>query len=423
MITDVNKNIHFSDDLLKNRTTQDLLSELSPDTQSPYTRFPNGSDCTTHAIKKRWQHLVKNNRNNIEHASSLYSGEDLNVYAANIENCIGTVKVPVGIAGPIRVRGTYAQGDFLLPMATTEAALLASYHRGSVLISKAGGCSAILISEGVTRSPAFAFETIANLALFSHWILLNKEKLSNVAKQTSNYCRMIDMRIAVEGNHLYLLCDFTTGDAAGQNMVTIATQAICEYIIANAPIQPKSWFVEANCSGDKKSTAQSFSSVRGKKVSVEIKIPEKLIKRFLHTTPQHMVDCWQMSALGGVMSGTMGVQGHYANSLAAMFIACGQDAACVAEAAVGITRFEICDDGALYCAATLPNLIVGTVGGGTKLPSQRACLEMINLPEENQARAFSEVCAAAALAGEISIIGSLAAGDFTSAHKSLARDR
>jgi len=423
MITDVNKNKHFSDDLLKSRTSEDLVCELSPDIQSPYNRFPNGSDCNISAINKRWQHLSKYNKNNITHASDLYSGEDLSDYSSNIENCIGTVKVPVGVAGPIRVRGTYAQGDFLLPMATTEAALLASYHRGAVLISKAGGCSAMLMSEGVTRSPAFAFNTIANLAIFSHWILLNKEKLTDTAKKTSNYCRLIDIRIAAEGNHLYLLCDFTTGDAAGQNMVTIATQAICEYIIANTPVQPKFWFVEANCSGDKKSTAQSYTSVRGKKVSVEIKIPEKLVKRFLHTTPQRMVDCWQMSALGGVMSGTMGVQGHYANSLAAMFIACGQDAACVAEAAVGITRFELCDDGDLYCAVTLPNLIVGTVGGGTKLPSQKACLALMNLPKENQARAFAEVCASAALAGEISIIGSLAAGDFTSAHKSLARDR
>ncbi len=423
MITDVNKNKHFSDDLLKNRTSEDLLCELSPDNQSSYNRFPNGSDCTISAINKRWQHLTKYNKNNITQATDLYTGEDLSAYASNIENCIGTVKVPVGVAGPIRVRGTYAHDDFLLPMATTEAALLASYHRGAVLISKAGGCSAMLMSEGVTRSPAFAFDTIANLAIFSHWVLLNKDKLTETAKKTSNYCRLIDIRIAAEGNHLYLLCDFTTGDAAGQNMVTIATQAICEYIITNTPVQPKFWFVEANCSGDKKSTAQSYNSVRGKKVSVEIKIPEKLIKRFLHTTPQRMVDCWQMSALGGIISGTMGVQGHYANSLAAMFIACGQDAACVAEAAVGITRFEICDDGALYCSVTLPNLIVGTVGGGTKLPSQKACLELMNLPKENQARAFAEVCASAALAGEISIIGSLAAGDFTSAHKSLARDR
>ncbi|MGJ8693514.1 MAG: hydroxymethylglutaryl-CoA reductase [Thalassotalea sp.] len=422
MIADVNKNKHLCADLLKNNTTQDLHHELTPNSQSPYTRFPNGSDCTQNAIKKRWQHLAKNTTN-FEHSESLYAGEDLSVYASNIENCIGTVKVPVGVAGPIRISGTYAQGDFFLPMATTEAALVASYHRGSVLISKAGGCSALLMSEGVTRSPGFVFDTIANLAGFSHWVLLNKDKLSDVTKQTSNYCQLIDIRIAAEGNHLYLLCDYTTGDAAGQNMVTIATQAICEYIIANTPVQPQYWFVEANCSGDKKSTAQSYGSVRGKKVSVEVKIPEKLVKRFLHTTPQRMVDCWRMSALGGVMSGTIGIQGHYANSLAAMFIACGQDAACVAEAAVGITRFEICADGSLYCAVTLPNLIVGTVGGGTKLPSQQACLEMMALPKENQARAFAEICAAAALAGEISIIGSLAAGDFTSAHKSLARDR
>ena len=180
MITDVNKNKHFSDDLLKDRTAQGLINELSPDIQSPYVRFPNGCDCTESAINNRWQHLTKENNKSIKHASSLYAGEDLNKYASNIENCIGTIKVPVGIAGPIRIRGTYAKGDFLLPMATTEAALVASYHRGSVLISKSGGCSAMLMAEGVTRSPAFAFDTIANLAIFSHWVLLNKDKLSDV---------------------------------------------------------------------------------------------------------------------------------------------------------------------------------------------------------------------------------------------------
>jgi len=411
-----------SNDTLKDSTADTLPSHTPSNTQR-YVRFPNGSDCSEQELNKRWQYLTDTESVKSEMGSHIYAGEDLTVYAANIENCIGTIKMPVGVAGPIRINGSYAKGDFLLPMATTEAALLASYHRGSVLISTVGGCTALLTSEGITRSPGFVFNSIINLANFSHWILLNKEKFSEITKQTSNYCRLQDIRIASEGNHLYLLCDYTTGDAAGQNMVTIATQAICEYIIANTPVQPEYWFVEANCSGDKKSTSQSYGSVRGKKVSVEVRIPEKFVKRFLHTTPQRMVDCWRMSALGGVMSGTMGVQGHYANSLAAMFIACGQDAACVAEAAVGITRFELCADGALYCAVTLPNLIVGTVGGGTKLPSQQACLSMMNLPKENQARAFAEVCAAAALAGEISIIGSLAAGDFTHAHKHLARDR
>jgi hydroxymethylglutaryl-CoA reductase (NADPH) len=136
-----------------------------------------------------------------------------------------------------------------------------------------------------------------------------------------------------------------------------------------------------------------------------------------------MVEYWQMSALGGVMTGTIGVQGHYANGLAALFIACGQDAACVAEAAVGITRFEMRSDNSLYVAATLPNMIVGTIGGGTKLPSQHAALEIMQLAGNGNSKAFAEVCAGAVLAGEISIIGSMAAGDFTKAHQDLARKR
>jgi len=125
--------------------------------------------------------------------------------------------------------------------------------------------------------------------------------------------------------------------------------------------------------------------------------------------------------MGGVLSGTIGVQGHYANGLAALYIACGQDAACVSESAVGVTRFELGDDGSLYAAVTMPNLIVGTVGGGTGLPSQRACLELLGLAGPGNAQALAEVCAAVSLAGELSIIGALAAGHFTRAHRQLAR--
>ena len=408
---------------LNNRSSEQLAQRLATDKQLPYQRFPNGNGCSTEDIEGRWTYLNSTKQLSIDDINALYQGEQLAVYAQNIENCIGTISMPVGIAGPIRINGSNAKGDFLLPLATTEAALVASYHRGAVLISKVGGCSALLLAEGLTRSPGFVFDTLAQLATFSHWVIVNQNKFSDIVKNTSRYCQLTDLKITSEGNHLYLLCDYFTGNAAGQNMVTIATQAICEYILDNSPVSPKQWFIDANCSGDKKASMQSFSTVRGKKVSVEVKIPEKYVKRYLHTTPKHMVDCWRMSALGGVMSGTMGIQAHYANSLAAMFIACGQDAACVAEAAVGITRFELCDDGALYCCVTLPNLIVGTVGGGTKLPSQQACLSLMNLPSENQAQAFAEICASAALAGEISIIGSMAAGDFTHAHKSLARDR
>jgi hydroxymethylglutaryl-CoA reductase (NADPH) len=134
-----------------------------------------------------------------------------------------------------------------------------------------------------------------------------------------------------------------------------------------------------------------------------------------------MVDYARMSVLGGVMSGSIGVQGHYANGLAALFIATGQDAACVAEAAVGVTRFELREDDALYAAVTLPNVIVGTVGGGTGLPSQKACLDILGLSGTGHSRALAEVAAALALAGELSIIGAITAGHFTRAHQQLAR--
>ncbi|MDR2548614.1 MAG: hydroxymethylglutaryl-CoA reductase [Desulfobulbus sp.] len=406
--------------LLGERSQEEVRKRLEADTKTPYARLANVKGTAPEALRSRWEDLLGQGR---PIPSALYNGEDMDVYGANIENCIGTVKLPVGIAGPLRVNGSFAKGDYYLPLATTEAALVASYHRGAVILSKSGGCSAVILAEGVTRSPGFAFASIGDMLIFAHWVLTHKDKLKEVAATTTRFGVLQDIRFAAQGSHLYLLCDFFTGDAAGQNMVTIATQVICDFIIEQAPVAPQYWFVEANASGDKKATAQSFSTVRGKKVAAEAVIPGKYIERFLHTTPEKMVRYWQMSALGGVMTGTIGVQGHYANGLAALFIACGQDAACVAEAAVGITRFAILEDNGLYVSATLPNMIVGTVGGGTKLPSQQAALQLMGLDGAGHARAFAEVCAAAALAGEISIIGSMAAGDFTKAHDDLARKR
>jgi hydroxymethylglutaryl-CoA reductase (NADPH) len=229
--------------------------------------------------------------------------------------------------------------------------------------------------------------------------------------------------VAVEGNHVYLHLIYTTGDAAGQNMVTIATQAVCAYILQHCPLQPRYWFVEANFSGDKKASAQAMVNGRGKRVSAEVYLPPELVRTRLHTTPQRMVEFLRMAEVGAMLSGTLGVQGHYANGLAALFIACGQDAACVAESATGITRLELTDDGSLYVAITLPNLVVGTVGGGTSLPTQQACLDILRLAGPGHAQAFAEVCAGLCLAGEISLIAALSAGHFTRAHQRLARER
>ncbi len=342
-------------------------------------------------------------------------------YQRNIERFIGTVKVPVGVAGPLRMRGSFAEGDYLLPLATTEAALVASYHRGAQVISAAGGCAALLLDEGVGRAPGFAFRTLDECRMFVSWARSQIEAFRRVAGGTTRYGRLKGMRPSVEGNHVYLHFTYTTGDAAGQNMATFATEAICAYISEHAPIRPRYFFLEANFSGDKKASAQSFLSVRGKKVTAEAIIPAALVRARLHTTPERMADYFTMGALGGVLSGTIGVQGQFANGLAALFLACGQDVDCVAEAAVGVTRFEVTPEGDLYGAVTLPNLIVGTVGGGTQLPSQRACLEIMGLVGPGHAQAFAEVCAGMCLAGELSLTAALCSNQFARAHQRLAR--
>jgi hydroxymethylglutaryl-CoA reductase (NADPH) len=321
------------------------------------------------------------------------------------------------------VNGLFAQGDYYVPLATTEAALVASYNRGAQLISDAGGCTVALLTEGVSRAPGFAFRDFADCGRFILWATSQVEEFRRRAESTTSHGKLIDMRISVEGNHVYVNFQFTTGDASGQNIVTLATQAICDYVMENSPVKPEYFFVEANLSGDKKASAQSFLLVRGKKVTAEVRLSADLVAQKLHTTPEHMVDYWRMSALGGVLSGTLGVQGHYANGLAALYLACGQDVACVAESAVGVTRFEQTKANELYASVTLPNIMVGTIGGGTGLPSQHACLEIMRLSGPGRAQAFAEVTAGLCLAGELSIIGALCSGDFSRAHRLLARGK
>lgn len=370
-------------------------------------------------VEKRWQAMGYETA-----PQSLYSEYDqstIESYSKNIEYGIGTIKVPVGVAGPLRVNGIHAKGDYMVPLATTEAALVASYHRGACLITKSGGASSALLSEAVGRSPGFAFASLLQAGQFIAWSTTQFPKFIELANATTSHGKLVDMKLHMEANHVYMFLEYTTGDASGQNMVTIATNAIYEYVLANSPIPISHAFLEANFSGDKKASAMSFLGVRGKKVSTEINISREHIESVLHTTPEMMLKYWTMSALGGVMSGTIGVQGHYANGLAAFYLATGQDAACVAESSVGITRFEINPEGGLYASVTLPNVMVGTVGGGTGLPSQKEALNLLGLAGTGHARALSEVVGAICLAGELSIIGALCANHFARAHQQLAR--
>lgn len=342
-------------------------------------------------------------------------------FDGNIENFIGLAQVPVGIVGPLRVLGTHARGDFYVPLATTEGALVASYNRGAKVVTVGGGAHTLCVSARVSRAPAFVFATLAEAVSFVEWIAAELDALRAIAASTSHHARLEDVRPTVLGNHVHLECEFTTGDAAGQNMVTVAAEALCRHIVARAPVRPRRWFVEGNLSGDKKATAKSFLSVRGRRVIAEAIAPRDAVIGVCQTTPEAILEYAKVSMPAAVQSGAIGAQGHYANALAALFIACGQDAACVAEASVGITRVDVVGAGDLYVSVTLPNLIVGTIGGGTDLPTQRECLGILGCTGSGTATKFAEIAAATVLAGEISITAALAAGQFTQAHVKYAR--
>jgi len=279
----------------------------------------------------------------------------------------------------------------------------------------------VLANEGVSRAPGFAFENLTEAAIFTIWAMQHVKKIRHVAEKTTSHGKLIDIKFNLEGNHVYFVFDFVTSDASGQNMATIASDAICKYIIENSPIAPKSHFVESNLSGDKKATNQSFQSVRGRKVSAEAFIPRALVKDALHTTPEEMARYSNFSTVASLLSGSIGTQGHYANGLAALYLACGQDVACVAESAVGITRIETTDTGDLHLCVTLPSLMLATVGGGTAGPSQAACLDILGLRGPGKVHALAEVTAGLCLAGELSIAAAICSNEFVEAHRRLAR--
>ncbi len=400
---------------VKNKTATEIKDESLP-TERLFILSEEGT-------KKRIDFLLEKNLKEPMFLTGKKQFSDFTQLTGNIENYIGMTSIPTGIIGPVRVVGSAANGDFYVPLATSEGALVASYHRGAKACYLAGGATSICLVEGVQRSPVFKFSDLAALGPFLIWVLKQEEEFKKITEKTSRYAKLTELNANIEGNHLILTFEYHTGDASGQNMVTLCTDAICQYIIVNSPIKPKFWFIEGNYSGDKKATAMSFTNQRGKKVTSEILLPAKIVNEILKTTPEAMSEYWRSSTIGAIQSGSIGAQGHFANGLAALFLSTGQDVACVAEAAVGITRMEVTADGDLYACVTLPCLIVGTVGGGTSLPTQKECLELMDCYGVGKARKFAEIIGAVALSGELSIAAALSAGHFSSAHKKLGRKK
>jgi hydroxymethylglutaryl-CoA reductase (NADPH) len=342
----------------------------------------------------------------------------------NIENMIGAIQVPLGVAGPLRVNGEYASGDYYIPLATTEGALVASTYRGSSVISACGGANVRIFKDEMTRAPVFKTKDIIGAKYLVDWVNANFDRLKKKAQETTRFGELLSINAYTAGRNVYLRFSYDTKDAMGMNMVTIATDAAVDLILLENDVELVA--LSGNMCSDKKPAAINAILGRGKTVSADVFIGKDIILEKLKTTPKKMAEVnYRKNILGSARAGSIGFNAHAANIAAAMFIACGQDAAHVVEASNAITTMELTDDG-LYCSVTLPSLNVGTVGGGTRICTQQECLKMLGVagagePPGANARKLAEIIAAAVLAGEISLIGALAARHLARAHAALGR--
>ena len=343
---------------------------------------------------------------------------------ANIENMIGAVQLPVGVAGPLPVDGGAASGSYYVPLATTEGALVASVNRGCSVLRRADGATARVTASGMTRAPVFAVPNLAAATEMVEWVSEHHEEIAAAAEETTRYGTLLSIDPHVLGSRVFLRFRFDTGDAMGMNMVTIATRAACELIEAETPGSLIA--LSGNLCADKKPAAINATTGRGRTVSAEARIPGDVVEDVLGTTPAAMAEIHHSKTfLGSAKAASFGFNAHVANVVAATFLATGQDEAHVVEGSNAITQMTA-EDGDLYANVTCASLQVGTVGGGTRLPTQQEALELLGLagggdPPGQHADALAEVITSAALAGELSLIGALAARQLSAAHERLGR--
>ncbi len=348
------------------------------------------------------------------------------VVGKNIENPIGAVQIPLGIAGPILIKGDYARGEYYIPLATTEGALVASINRGCKAITSSGGVKTILLNDSMTRAPVFRAKDIGEAREFTEWVRQHFNEIKSIAESTTRYGKLIEIKSYILGNNVWLRFKYATGDAMGMNMATIATDKACRYMLENYPGKIELIAISGNMCVDKKPAMINALEGRGKTVVAEAVIKRDIVENVLKTTPERIVEVNnRKNLLGSARSGSMGFNAHYANIIAAIFIATGQDPAQIVESSIGYTWCELRGED-LYITATLPSIEVGTVGGGTWLPTQREVLEILGVagggePPGSNARKLAEITAAAVLAGELSLLASLAENSLASAHKKLAR--
>jgi hydroxymethylglutaryl-CoA reductase (NADPH) len=344
----------------------------------------------------------------------------------NCENFIGVAQVPMGICGPLRVRGNYIDGDVYVPLATTEAALVASTNRGCSAIREAGGAVVRVEDVGMTRAPVFRTSGIVQTQSFLRWIQDHYDDVRRVTEASSRHLRLIEVRPFAFGTTVFLRFRFDSGDAMGMNMATIA----CDRVVTDL-IEPATGVACIGLSGnycvDKKPAAINFQEGRGKRIYAEILLEAPVLHHNLKTNARDLVEVqYRKNLLGSIAAGSLGFNAHYANVLAAVFIATGQDPAHVVEGSLGVTCIEARGSDGVFASIFMPDVPLGTVGGGTALDTQREALAMLGVSPDPERRGeatlrLAEILGAIVLAGELSLMAAFTSQDLARAHEKLGR--
>ena len=370
---------------------------LSAEEERVHVPYDKEHDYQETMIKKRQDFIASFSGAKLDHIT--HYSFDPEVTRGNIENFTGVAQVPLGFAGPLHVDGEHAQGEFLIPLATAEGTLVASYNRGIKVINLSGGVKCTVVDDAMQRAPVFVFDS---------------------AREARAKLAYIDIYMA--GKFAYLRFNFATGDAAGQNMVGRATFAACSWILEHVD-NVRRFYLESNLATDKKASQVNVMHTRGKRVIAEVTVPRGVLEQNMRVRPESLAYHYQIANVGAILSGANNNGLHSANAITAMFIATGQDVANVSESSAGIFYCEMTADGGLHVSITIPSLIVATYGGGTGLPTQRECLEILGCVGKGKVRKFAEIVAGVVLAGEISLGSAISSLDWVSSHEEYGRNR
>lgn len=382
--------------------------------------YDTDDDYSEFIIKER-QHFVEEFTGKTLNHVKQYSFEPEQT-KGNIENFAGVTQVPLGFAGPLNIDGEHAKGEFIIPMSTSEGTLIASYNRGMKAMNLSGGVKCTVQNDSMQRAPVFIFKDARESKAFVQWVDNHFDEIKKEAEVTSTIAKLQYIDPYLSNRFAYLRFNYSTGDAAGQNMVGRATYAACSWILDHYPNIEK-FYLESNFATDKKASQINIMRTRGKRVTAEAIIKRDVLIQHLRVEPESMYYHHNVSTIGAFFSGANNNGAHSPNAITAIFIATGQDVANVSESSAGILYTELTQAGDLYISLTIPSLIVATYGGGTGLPTQKECLEVMDCYGKGKVNKLAEIVAGVALAGEISLGAAISSLDWVSSHEKYGRNR